>query len=68
MKNTTIQESSYPLPVLRVAFRNEEAADKKNSKPVKKKEKEEKPMTHKTINVQPQFNDYRIKARDHDPL
>jgi hypothetical protein len=64
MKNTTIEETRYPVPALRVAFRKEAVVEKKNRRTGKKQA---------PVNVQskvdlPLFDDYRRKARDHDPL
>lgn len=69
MKNTTIQEPIYSLlPALRVAFKSEEVVEEKVSQaPQSKKGKEKKKVEPSKTNL-PQFNDYRIKAKDHDPL
>lgn len=66
MKNTTIEETRYPVPALRVAFRKEEGADKKTRRAGKSKKQVEEGVESK-VNL-PLFNDYRIKAKDHDPL
>lgn len=69
MKNTTNQEPTYSLvPSLRVAFKYEEVLEEKSSKAGKSKKPGEKAKVQPSKNVQPQFDDYRRKARDHDPL
>jgi hypothetical protein len=68
MKNTTNQEPTYPLlPSLRVAFKNEEIVEEKVSAG-KSKRLSEKTKVQPSKKNTPQFNDYRIKAKDHDPL
>lgn len=68
MKNTTSQETSYPvLPSLRVAFKNEEIVEEK-SEPVKSRKGTGKVKVQPSKSDLPLFDDYRIKAKDHDPL
>jgi len=67
MKNTTSQETSYPIVPLRVAFRNEEIVEeKKTRRPRRSRRSESKVQPSKP--TPPMFDDYRFKARDHDPL
>ena len=69
MKNTTNQEPGYPLlPALRVAFKNEEIVEEKNGKPASSKKRGEKVKVQPSKSDLPLFDDYRIKAKDHDPL
>jgi hypothetical protein len=68
MKNTTNQEPTYSLlPALRVAFKNEEIVEEKSSQPANPKKREKKKVEPSKPNL-PLFDDYRIKAKDHDPL
>jgi hypothetical protein len=68
MKNTTSQETSYPLmPSLRVAFKNDETVEEK-SMPVRRRKRTEKTKVQPSKSNLPLFDDYRIKAKDHDPL
>lgn len=66
MKNTIIEETRYPVPALRVAFVKEEVAEKKTRRAAKSKKQVEEAVESK-VNL-PLFDDYRRKARDHDPL
>jgi hypothetical protein len=66
MKNTTIEETRYPVPALRVAFRKEEAAEKKTRRAANSKK--QAPVNVESKVDLPLFDDYRRKARDHDPL
>jgi hypothetical protein len=69
MKNTTSHEPTYSLlPALRVAFKNEEVVEEKVSQPARSKKPNEKAKVQPSKKSLPQFDDYRIKARDHDPL
>lgn len=63
MKNTSIEETRYPVPALRVAFRKEEVAEKKTASAGKSK----KPVVESKVDL-PLFDEYRRKAKDHDPL
>ena len=65
MKNTTIEETRYPVPALRVAFRKETAVEKKNRRAGNAKK--QAPAKEPKVDL-PLFDDYRRKARDHDPL
>jgi len=67
MKNTS-QETSYPLlPSLRVAFKSEEVVEVKSQKR-KSRKQSEKIGAAQPVSNRPMFDDYRIKAKDHDPL
>jgi len=66
MKNTTIEETRYPVPALRIAFRKEEAVEKRTRRSGKSKKQVEEVAASK-VDL-PLFDDYRRKARDHDPL
>ena len=66
MKNTTIEETRYPVPALRVAFRKEEAAEKKARRAGHSK-KQAPAKVESKVDL-PLFDDYRRKAKDHDPL
>ena len=69
MKNTTNQETSYPLmPSLRVAFKNEEIVEEKVSQAASSKKQGEKTKFEPSKKSLPQFDEYRRKAKDHDPL
>jgi hypothetical protein len=69
MKNTTVQETDYPvLPSLRVAFKNDDVVEEKTSVPVKSGKRTEKTKVQPSKPELPLFDDYRIKAKDHDPL
>jgi hypothetical protein len=69
MKNTTSQKTRYPVPAtLRVAFRSVEIVEVKESKAGKSKKQAEQVKKSQAGKDLPQFDDYRIKARDHDPL
>lgn len=69
MKNTTGQETTYPvLPSLRVAFKHDEAIEEKAGQNGKSKKPGQKSKVQPSKKDSPQFNDYRIKAKDHDPL
>ena len=65
MKNNTIEETRYPVPALRVAF-VKEVAEKKTKRTGKSKKQADEVIESK-VNL-PLFDDYRRKARDHDPL
>jgi hypothetical protein len=67
MKNTT--EQTFPLiPSLRVAFKHDEIVEEKNSKPVNSRKRAVKTKVQPSKSNLPLFDDYRIKAKDHDPL
>jgi hypothetical protein len=66
MKNTTSQETGYPVPTLRVAFRKEVMREVKGKRAGKSKKQVEEAVQPK-VDL-PLFDDYRRKARDHDPL
>jgi hypothetical protein len=66
MKNTTIEETRYPVPALRVAFRKEEVAEKKTRRAGNSKK--QAPANDQSKVDLPLFDDYRRKAKDHDPL
>ena len=69
MKNATNQETEYPMmPALRVVFRNEDIVEEKNSQAGNARKQVEKIRARVEPTQLPQFDDYRIKARDHDPL
>jgi hypothetical protein len=69
MKNTTNQESSYAaMPSLRVAFKNDEIVEEKVSQASKSKKQGEKTKVPPSKTSLPLFDDYRRKAKDHDPL
>lgn len=69
MKNTTSQEPRYTsLPSLRVAFKNEEIAEEKVSKKAGSKKTGEQSTVQTSKNDLPLYDDYRRKAKDHDPL
>lgn len=66
MKNTTIEETRYPVPALRVAFVKEDFAEKRTRRAGKSKK--EAPAKVESKADLPLFDEYRIKAKDHDPL
>jgi hypothetical protein len=62
-------------PLLRIAYKNEEVVENRETKPARKSKNVKaaiKPAipTVKTMVKEPlpMFNDYRFKAKDHDPL
>ena len=69
MKNTTNQEPTYPLlPALRVAFKSEEVAEEKASRATKPTKRAQKTNVEPSKSNLPLYDDYRRKAKDHDPL
>lgn len=59
-------------PSLRIAYRNEEVVESREAKSARKS-KNVQPVTRPAAKVVvkeplPLFNDYRFKAKDHDPL
>lgn len=56
------------MPSLRVAFKNEEIVEEKVSQPTSSQKQGEKTKVQPSKKVLPQFDDYRRKAKDHDPL
>lgn len=66
MKNATNQETEYPL--MRVVFRNEDVVEEKSSQAGNARKHAERVRARVEPTQLPQFDDYRIKAKDHDPL
>jgi len=68
MKNTSNQETAYSLPSLRVVFKKarfQEAHDHISPAANGATEKQTTPAWPDHL---PMFDDYKFKAKDHDPL